>query len=193
MSDYSEFIAVLQSRLNNKRFIHSLAVADEAKRLANMYCADAEKAYLAGLLHDITKNTDREEQLKLFERFGIIPTDIERNAEKLWHAMTGSAFVKYELGVCDDEIISAIRYHTTARSSMTLLEKILYLADYTSSDRDYDGVDEMRRLVDIGLAPAMEFALSYTVEDLAKNRMPIHPDTLDAYNEVFLEKRKEEK
>ncbi len=183
--DYDKYISILEKRLTNKRFVHSIEVANEAKRLAEKYGADTEKAYLCGLLHDITKNTPDNEQLQLFERFGIILTELEQNAKKLWHAMSGAAFVRYELGIDDDEIIDAIRYHTTAKADMSLLAKVLYLADYTSLDRDYEDVDEMRRLVDIGLNEAMQYALKYTVNDLASRNLPIHPDTIAAYNQVF--------
>lgn len=187
---YEKYIDILKGRLKPRRFNHSLEVAKEAKRLAVLYGADAEKAYLAGLLHDITKNETRDAQLQLFKQFGIILTDIEMNAEKLWHAITGAKYIENILKIEDKDIITAVRYHTTARAGMSLFEKIIYIADYTSADRDYDGADKMRELSNIGLDKAMEFALEFTVTDLATRRLPIHPDTIDAYNEVFL--RKEE-
>ena len=91
---YEKYIDILKGRLKPRRFNHSLEVAKEAKRLAVLYGADAEKAYLAGLLHDITKNETRDAQLQLFKQFGIILTDIEMNAEKLWHAITGAKYIE---------------------------------------------------------------------------------------------------
>ncbi len=186
---YDKYISILEQRLTPKRFNHSLEVAKEAKRLAEKYGADSERAYLCGLLHDITKNTADNEQLKLFRRFGIILTELEQNTKKLWHAITGAAYIKYELGIDDSEIIDAVRYHTTAKADMSLLAKVLYLADFTSLDRDYEDVDEMRRLVDIGLDEAMRYALSYTITDLTSRGLPIHPDTVAAYNQVFLTRK----
>ena len=98
-------------------------------------------------------------QLQILNDFGILQDDVEKQAPKLWHAHSGAVFLQYVLGIEDEEIISAVRYHTTARAGMTLLEKILYLADFTSADRDYPDVDEMRRRVEIGIQPAMAYAL----------------------------------
>lgn len=186
--NYEEYKKILKERLKPSRYEHSLCVAEEAKRLALKYGCNEEKAYLAGLLHDITKNTSANEQLQLFEQFGIILSTLEKQSEKLWHAMSGEVYVKHILGIKDTQITEAIRYHTTAKADMTLLQKILYLADFTSADRDYDDVDEMRRLVDIGITPALQYALRYTVVDLAERSLAIHPDTLAAYNEVFIDK-----
>lgn len=185
---YENLKSVLEKRLNEKRFYHSLCVADEAKRLAIKYGGDAEKCYLAGLLHDITKNSPQEEHLQIFETFGIMLNDIEKNAEKLWHAISGEAYIKYVLNIDDNELLDAVRYHTTAKSGMTLTAKILYLADFTSKDRDYDDVEEMRKLVDISLEKAMVYALKYSIKDLIEQSRAIHMDTLEAYNELMISK-----
>ena len=186
--DYNKYKDILKERLNEKRYFHSLCVADEAKRLAILYGADAEKAFFAGLLHDITKNATENEQLQMFEVFGIIADSITKNSHKLWHAVTGAAYIKNVLGVTDEEILSAVRYHTTAKRGMSLLEKILYLADFTSADRDYEDVDVMRKKVDISLDDAMRYALCYTIKELADKQVAIHPDTFEAYNEIMEEK-----
>ena len=188
MSDNSlqEYKALLEKRLAPKRYYHSLCVADEAKRLAEKYGADSEKAYLAGLLHDVTKNASEEEHLNIFDTFGIILNSIEKNAEKLWHAMSGAAYVKYVLQIDDEEIYDAIRYHTTAKSNMSLLSLILYLADFTSADRDYEDVDVMRALVDKSLDEAFLYALSYTVKEIVDKGGALHLDTINAYNETVL-------
>ena len=181
---YNDYATLLKGRLSEKRFYHSLAVAKEALRLAQKYGANEEKAFLAGLLHDICKDTPPNEQLQLFSEFGIILSALEKSAFKLWHAMSGAGYIKNVLNIKDDEIISAVRYHTTAKSGMTLLEKIIYLADFTSEDRDYEGADEMRIAVDKGLDYAMREAVIFTVEDLNKKGMPVHEDTLNAYREI---------
>ncbi len=181
---YENYKQILKQRLNEKRYYHSLCVADESKRLAKKVEVDTEKAYLAGLLHDITKNTSKEEHLQIFSEFGIILNDIEKNAEKLWHAISGAAYVENVLGINDDEIIDAIRYHTTAKSDMSPLCKVLYLADFTSLDRDYPDVSVMRELVDKSMESAFVYALQYTIKDLADSKSAIHFDTLSAYNQA---------
>lgn len=181
-----EYKFLLKSRLNEKRYLHSLAVADEAYRLAGIYGADQNKAYFAGLLHDVTKNASQEEHLQIFSAFGIILSDVESTAEKLWHAISGAAYVEHYFDVDDKDIISAIRYHTTAKADMSPLEIVLYLADFTSSDRDYEDVDVMRELVDKSANEALKYALKYTIEELLSKGAAIHPDTVAAYNYVIL-------
>lgn len=180
---YRQYQQMLQARLTEKRYYHSLCVAAEALRLALKYGANPEQAYLAGLLHDTTKDNSLDEQLQFFKQFGIITSKLEKNAPKLWHAMTGAAYVQQVLGVKDSAVVSAIRYHTTARAGMTLLEKIIYLADFTSKDRDYPGVAQMRAAVDVSLKTAMYEALDFSVKDLQASGRAVHPDTLAAYQE----------
>lgn len=181
-----QFIEIIKGRLTEKRFRHSLAVADEAYRLAKRYGCDPDKARTAGILHDILKDTLPQTQLQILHDFDILLSDVEKQAPKLWHARAGAVFIEKVLGLKDREIVDAVRYHTTAKAGMTTLEKVLYLADFTSADRDYDDVDEMRRLVDIGMIPAMKYALRYTICELAGKNAPIHPDTLAAYNECMM-------
>lgn len=185
-TDYEALKVILQKRLNEKRYYHSLCVADEAKRLAEKYGGDSEKSYLAGLLHDITKNAPDEEHLQIFKEFGIILSDVEQNAKKLWHAMSGALYVKNILGINDPEIIDAIRYHTTAKADMSLLAEILYLADFTSRDRDYEDVDVIREYVDESLKKAFIYALEYSIVDLVNQGRAVHPDTVAAYNQAVL-------
>ena len=181
-----EYKKILEEKLTEKRYFHSLCVADEAKRLASLYGADCQKAYLAGLLHDITKNLPENQHLKIFESFDIMLTDIEINAFKLWHAISGAAYLENVLKIEDNEILTAIRYHTTARENMSLLEKVLYIADFTSLDRDYSDVDVMRKLSVDSLEDAMTYALKYTINELLGKNAAIHPDTLNAYNQLML-------
>lgn len=178
-----EYKSHIRKRLSDKRYYHSLCVADEAVRLADRYGADKQKAYLAGLLHDVLKDTSSNEQLKFSKQFGIILSDLEISAPSLYHSLIGSEYVRRVLGVEDEEIISAIKYHTTAKADMSLLQKIIYLADYTSLDRDYNGVEDMRQAVNEGLDKAMKVALDYTVQELEEKQVPIHPDTLAAFKQ----------
>ena len=187
---YIEYKKILQKRLTPKRYNHSLCVADEAVRLSLKYGGDPDKAYLSGLLHDITKNATEQEHLQIFSEFGIMLNDIEKNAEKLWHAISGAAYIEHVLGINDEEIITAVRYHTTAREDMTQLEKLLYLADFTSADRDYDDIDIMREKVEISMEAALDYALSYTINDLVSRGKPLHLDTVKAYNQNALKGEK---
>lgn len=186
MKKYDEYKEILSKRLDKDRYYHSLCVADEALRLAEKYGGDTEKCYLAGLLHDITKNATTEEHLQMFESFGIMLSVIEKNAMKLWHAISGTAYIENFLEIKDAEILDAIRYHTTAKADMSLTAKILYLADFTSKDRNYPDVNIMRRLVDKSLNEAFVYALKYSIIDLTERLKAIHPDTVAAFNQVVL-------
>ena len=186
--NFDSYKSIIRDLLDDYRYNHSLCVAEEAKRLAILYNEDVENAYLAGLLHDITKNFTIDEHLNIFSKFDIILSDVEKKSIPIWHGISASAYVKHILGINEEKIISAIRYHTTAKSNMSLFEKLIYLADYTSSDRNYPDVDVMRRLVNESIEEAMLYSLKYTIKDLISKDRAVHPDTLNAYNEIILNK-----
>lgn len=187
---YTSARRLLREKLGDYRLRHSFCVADSARMLAERYGADPEKAYFAGLLHDVLKDAPREEQKRLIEDGGTVLTDAENGNPKLWHAMAGEAYLRGQMGVCDTDVLNAVRYHTTGRAGMSLLEKILYVADYLSADREYDGVERMRRLAGSSLEEAMLFGLSFTISDLAQKEQIIHPDSVNCYNEVCMELHK---
>lgn len=177
--DYEQ---VLCGFLSERRLHHSRCVADMAKKLAQQYGADPEKAFCAGMLHDIFKEQPKEEQLKRMDEFGIILTDEERSAPKLWHAVLGAEYLQRQGIVSDEEILLAIRYHTTARADMSMLEKVLFVADFISDDRDFEGVDALRKAAQESLERAVLLGCAMTVQDLAEHHLTIHPDTISAYN-----------
>ena len=177
-----EFFYEIKKHLTPSRFYHSLNVAYEAYRLAGIYKADREKAFTAGLLHDIMKDTPKQEQLKIITDDGIILTPTEKSSTKTWHQLSGAVYIKKYLGVKDEDIISAVRYHTTGRENMTLLEKVVYIADYISADRRYPGVERMREKAYRSLDEAMLEGLQFTVIENVKKGFPIHEDSVKAYN-----------
>lgn len=184
-----EYKALIRRFLGDKRYHHSLCVAEAAKQLARAYGADVEKAETAGVLHDIMKDLPQEDQLQWMERYGIVLTEVERSAPKLWHAMLGAEYLRREVKLGDPEIVDAVRYHTTGRENMTLLDKILFIADFISEDRDYPGVENMRAAAAKSLEQAMIDGIVFTVKDLADSQKPIHPDTIAAYNWTLLHSR----
>lgn len=187
----NEYISVIQSKLTDERFIHSLNVAKCSLTLAKKYGANEQKAYLAGILHDIMKNATYEEMLNEIKKANFTLTDVERNNHKLWHAIAGAAFIKNELNIKDEEIISAIYCHTTAKKNMTLLDKIIYVADFISEDRTYNGIEEIRLAANENLEKAMIIGLQFTIYDLAKKQQLIHPSSIEAYNQLIINNKKE--
>ena len=181
-----EFIALLKGKLNEDRFIHSMGVADTAVRLAEKFGGDKDKAYIAGLLHDVMKNETAEEQLKIMKKDGIILSQAEKNNPKLWHAMSGAAFIKLVLGITDPDIVNAVRYHTTGRAGMSLLEKIIYTADFISPERNYPDVDVMRSLSFESLDKGDLYSLQFSLRKLSENQLVIHTDSVDFYNELVI-------
>lgn len=186
--NYDRFDKVIKSRMGEKRYIHSVNVSVEAQRLAEKYGADVQKAKLAGLLHDITKETNAQEQLKIITDSNIILNEVEKSSHKLWHAIAGAAFVRDVMGIDDEDIFNAIRYHTSGRAGMSLLEKVIFIADFTGAERDYDGVEKMRSLAEESLEDAMEYGLSFNISDLAERNLAIDPNTVMCYNEVVMQK-----
>lgn len=179
-----QFIEIIRKREGDRRFLHSLEVAKEAERLSRRYGADPEKARAAGLLHDVMKDISPDEQLQIFKDFGILLDDVEKKTKKLWHARSGAVFLEKVLHIEDRDILNAVRYHTTGRAGMSLLEKVVFIADFTSADRDYDDVDVIRKLADESLESAMRYALEYTVQDLTRRGHVVHPNTLAALDEI---------
>lgn len=185
MYNIDRYKSIIKERLSEYRFYHSLCVAESAKALAERYGADVQKAEVAGILHDICKESSKAEQLEIIEKAGMTITDFEKSKKKFYHQISGAAYAKAVLGIDDGEILGAIRYHTTGRAEMTLLEEIVYLADFISADRDYDDIDNIRAEAEKGKEQGMLYAAKYTiVSNIEKNSM-LHPDTVNAYNWIL--------
>ena len=165
--------------LKPKRIPHVAGCEQEAAKLARRWGEDPGDAAEAGILHDITKKLSMEEQLILAEKYGIVFDKFERENIKLTHAVTGAELARELFGV-PDRIYDAIRWHTTGRADMTLLEKIIYIADYIEPTRDFEGVDELRRLAYEDLDSAMALGLKMSLEELRQNGIEAHGATVCA-------------
>ena len=174
-----ELRPVALSYLKHKRIPHVLGTEQEAIRLAIRYGADVEKARVAALLHDCTKKLEMEEQMALVRRYHIPLDELEQKALKLLHAKTGAAIARDIYGV-DDEIYSAIWWHTTGHADMTLLEKIIYLADYIEPSRDFPGVEVLRKCVYEDLDRGLLMGLEMTVQEMTEMGNPVHHATIEA-------------
>ena len=175
----SQLRPVALSYLKHKRIPHVLGTEQEAIRLAERYGADVEKARVAALLHDCTKKLDMPAQLALCGQYGIALDELEQKALKLLHSKTGAAIARDVFGV-DDEIYSAIWYHTTGHADMTKLEKIIYLADYIEPSRDFPGVDTLRKVCYEDLDKGLLLGLEMTIEEMTAMGNPVHRATVEA-------------
>ena len=182
MYNIDEKKAYLKEKLSKKRFIHSLNVADESRILAEMYGEDCDKAYFAGLLHDICKEDPPEVQLKLTMESGLSVNKEELESRPLWHGIAGAYFIQNEFNIHDIDIINSIRFHTVGRAGMSRLEEIIYIADLISADRDYKDVYKMRKLAVTHLNQAMSEGLKYSMESVIKKNGLIPSYTVEGYN-----------
>ncbi len=142
-----------------------------------------EKAYTAGILHDILKKEYPDRLLQRIDDVGIILTLTERNSPSIWHAFASAVYIRDVLGIEDDDILNAVMYHTTARTGMSMLEKIIYLADYTSYDRTHKAAKLVYDTAVRDIDKAMIDALGATISCLAGRQVVICEKTIDAYNE----------
>lgn len=181
-ADYDEYEELLRERLSKKRFTHSMNVAEECFRLAERFGADKRGCYLAGMLHDIMKEAAPERQKQYTADSGLNPDPVELAAKSLWHAVAGAYYVREVMQIKDEEIISAIRYHTVGCARMTVMEKIVYLGDMISEEREYKGVDKMREYCYRDLDLAMSVALIYQVNCVCSKCAGLPLSTFEAYN-----------
>ncbi len=171
------------SRLHGYRYEHTLGCERAAKKLAERFGGNVEKAEFAAILHDITKHLSPQEQLKSCEKYGIIPCMVELKEPKMLHGKTAAAIAREEYGAPED-VCSAIACHTTGKQGMTLLDKILYLADYIEDTRDFHGVEKARKLAKTDIDRALLYCYDQTLSDLIERGKIIHSDTVGAYNDL---------
>lgn len=187
LSDYRK---ILTEKLDDYRIYHSECVSECAAVLAEKYGADPEKSRLAGLMHDVMKNADTNEHFEYIEKSGEKLTAVDYSNPKVWHQISGAAFLRESGIISDEEILGAVRWHTTGKAEMTLLEKIVYVADFISADRDYPDVGVVRKLADESLESAILYTSRYTVNKLASKNLPIHPATVECYNDMIIHSEK---
>lgn len=161
------------------RVAHVLGCRETAVALAKHWGADETDAARAALLHDITKALDTNGQLTLSGEYGMIPDDFSRQYPKTLHAVTGSLVAQYVFGE-NPAVVQAIRYHTTGRADMTLLEKIIYVADYMEPNRDFPGVEKLRELAFSNLDQALYLGLTMTLDTLRQRGSTVSPESREA-------------
>lgn len=166
--------------LDDYRARHTAGCESEAVSLAQRWGADPDEAREAGILHDITKKMNYEEQLRLCDKYGIVNNKFELEIPMLLHAKTGAAFARELFGI-SESIYQSIRWHTTARPAMTLLEKIIYMADYIEPTRNFPGVDGLRAAAYADLDGAMAMGLEMSIEDIRSRGTEPYSDTIEAY------------
>ncbi len=173
----------VKEMLPQRRFNHSLNVAKCASKLAITYGIDENTAYLAGITHDCAKYLNDKEINYYVNKYKIKLNSIEEDNIALSHSLIGSYIAKYELDIKDDDVINAIKYHTTGKADMNLLEKVIYMADLIEEDRKFPNVEILRDLTYNGeLDKALLISFNNTIKFVIDNNQLIHPRTIDARN-----------
>lgn len=180
MLDPERLRRVIQGRLSQKRYAHSMNVQRRAAVLAGIHGADWYRAAVAGLAHDICRDEPKVWQLKYLHAHDILLDDSVRCHPMVWHAVTGAAYLYHELGLRDTPVLDAVRFHTTGRGGMSLLEKVVFLADATSADRDFPGIRELRSLSEEDLDHAMYCCIHREVRRAVDAGKPVIGDSWEA-------------
>ncbi len=174
--------AYITKNISQKRAGHIFGVRDTAVHLANRYGADAKKAELAALLHDCTKEWDNARHKEYAEKFGEKLRDIYPGDYKLFHAVTGAVFAREHFGIKDSETLNAIRYHTTGRANMTMLEKIVFIADVIEPNRTFPEVEMLKEMAERDIDAACQWYCNFELSRLLANNAVPAEDTIAAHN-----------
>lgn len=177
----------LKKVLSEKRFNHSIKVLEVSLDLAEIYKVDKEKVAIAALLHDYCKEYPREELIETCRKYFPEETCAYLNAGQILHSFAGAHFVEKCLKISDSDILNAIKYHTTGREQMELIEKIVYLADAIEPTRSYAHVDEIRKLAKENIDLAILFEVNRKIEHLISTDSIIHHNTIELRNWLITE------
>lgn len=194
--ELSQMQEKLRPMLTESRFRHSLGVMATSVRLAKIFGASQEKARVAGLLHDCAKDIDKGEMPAMCDALGVPLDPVKREQRSLIHADLGAKLAQTEFGITDPEIIDAIRFHTLGRPGMTVLEKILYIADFVEPNRkSFPGLDTLRELAELDLDLAMLHAVESSIRYVKSQGKVLHEQSLltQAYYSKLAASKKKEK
>ncbi len=181
-----EILSWLKENLNEERYIHTIGTAQKAKELAVIFGQNVDKAYLAGLLHDCAKCFSNEKLLQIIKQ-NLKIEECELMNYKTLHAPVSAYIAKTQFQVDDEEILSAIRWHTLGKLDMTIFEKIVFLADKiepNTRDKEYREKIEQYLNEENGLDKAMLKCYKETIKSLVKRDLKICQLTIDIYNKL---------
>jgi predicted HD superfamily hydrolase involved in NAD metabolism len=183
-----KIIDYLQKNLNPQRYEHSLRVRDTSIALAQHYKTDISQARLAGLTHDCAKDMENVEIINIIEKFGYNIEGINKRTPNLMHGLAGAIVAKNTMGIEDEDVLNSITYHTTGRKNMSLLEKIIYIADYIEPMRNFPGVEDLRKLAYTNIDEALLLSFDNTIKYVIAKGQLLHLDTIDARNSMLCDK-----
>ena len=176
----------IRHKMSNKRYIHTLGVAERSKELALKYGADLYKVELAALLHDVCKEMDKEELKRICKEY--FPDEIDAKAlenTEILHGFAGALLAHDQYGIDDRDVLDAIKYHTIGKSGLGLIGRIIYIADVIEKNRDYPEVYEMRKRVDQDMDKGIIYSIDRIVYFLKQKKVYIHPNTLEMRDQLI--------
>lgn len=179
--------ACCYAMIKAKRIPHMWGTETEAIKLAHRWGVDPVLAQKAAILHDCTKYWSHQEHLELCDSYGMELDPLEREGVKLLHAKSGAIVAKETFGM-SEEVVNAICWHTTAKGNMTLLEQIIYVADYMEPCRNFDGVEALRQLAYQDLKGAVLMGCELSIAEMTQRNRPLHPRTQEAKQWLVHEK-----
>lgn len=186
MTDYLKLKDIIGEMLNKSRFEHSLRVEREAVKLGEKYGADINKCRIAALVHDCAKEFSDEELIKRARLYGMDIDPIQLASPQLLHGSVGAEYLKNEFEISDNDIYNSVAYHTTGRAGMSILEKIIYIADMTEEKRNFSGVEEIREASYVSLDKALYIASTGTIKYVLERGLLIHPLTIELRNSLLM-------
>ncbi|HOS69754.1 MAG TPA: bis(5'-nucleosyl)-tetraphosphatase (symmetrical) YqeK [Bacillota bacterium] len=187
MLDLNSITEYLGKTISSKRYTHSINVSKTAKKLAEFYGYDAFKAEIAGLVHDCARDLEKPLQLKYLKEEGIEADELTLSIGELLHGPAAVHICRKVFAIEDEEILSAVRYHTTGKENMSLLEKIIYLSDFIEPARSFPGVEELRGLAFRNLDKALLLAFNSSILYILSKNGFVHIDTILARNHLLKE------
>jgi predicted HD superfamily hydrolase involved in NAD metabolism len=190
LQDLNSIMQWLKNSISSKRYIHSINVSATAEKLSGFYGCDAQKASIAGLVHDCARELDMEELLNCLEAEGIAADALTLSVKELLHGPAAVHICRKVFYIQDEEILSAVRYHTTGKENMSLLEKIIYLSDFIEPSRSFEGVEELRELAYGKLDEALLMAFNSSIHYIMSKNQLIHVDTILSRNNILKELQK---
>jgi predicted HD superfamily hydrolase involved in NAD metabolism len=180
----------MEKNLSKKRFAHSIGTMKYAEKLAISYGENTEKVKLAAILHDCAKELNYKETMEYVEKYKISELMDEPNNIKIYHGAIGAVISKNKYGIEDEYILNAITWHTTGKKNMTLLDKIIYVSDLVEEDtRDYPDIRFYRELSLKDINKTMILAINFVIEKLIEKNQTININTIEARNDLILEKK----
>jgi len=181
-TDNGKLQAFLEQHFSPARWRHSQGVALAARKMALRCGVEPSRAELAGWLHDYARDLEERVLLEIGEENGFVTHPVERWVPELLHGPVGAYLVQRDLGINDAEVLRAIAVHTLGAEEMSILDKIVYIADLIEEGRDYPGVEKLRALAEEDLDRALVACFDQTLRYCLERGFYLHPRTLEARN-----------